>query len=152
MENVLRFVIVFLWCVCFGFFSVMGYLDDTMVTSPILAGLMAALVVYCAIEWSTKKRVQSIYVGRQVPIRKRLHAHISHGVQAGLSLCAYVARIIREFLLACVQLLHRTRVYLTVSQSPHVGQHQEAFPDDEQALGFFQKPALSVAQRSRRGT
>ena len=54
MENVLRFVIVFLWCVCFGFFSVMGYLDDSMVTSPILAGLMAALVVYCAIEWRPK--------------------------------------------------------------------------------------------------
>ncbi len=55
MENVLRFVIVFLWCVCFGFFSVMGYLDDTISTSPILAGLLTALVVYCAIEWSTKK-------------------------------------------------------------------------------------------------
>lgn len=55
MEKVLRFVIVFLWCVCFGFFSVMGYLDDTMSTAPILAGLLAALVVYCAIEWATKK-------------------------------------------------------------------------------------------------
>ena len=55
MENALRFVMVFLWCVCFGFFSVMGYLDDTMSTSLILAGLLAALVIYCAIEWSTKK-------------------------------------------------------------------------------------------------
>ena len=55
MEHVLRYVIVFLWCVCFGFFSVMGYLDDTMTTSPILAGLLAALAVYCAIEWSTKR-------------------------------------------------------------------------------------------------
>ena len=121
MENVLRFVIVFLWCVCFGFFSVMGYLDDTMVTSPILAGLMAALVVYCAIEWSTKKRVQSIYVGRQVPIRQRLHAHVAHGVQAALSLCVYVARVIREFLLACVHMLRRTRGYLTAINLPARG-------------------------------
>ena len=121
MENVLRFVIVFLWCVCFGFFGVMGYLDDSMATSPILAGLMAALVVYCAIEWSTKKRVQAIYVGRQVPIRQRLHAHISHGVQAALSLCAYVARIIREFLLACVHILHRTRVSLKSINLPARG-------------------------------
>lgn len=121
MENALRFVIVFLWCVCFGFFSVMGYLDDTMATSPVLAGLMAALVVYCAIEWSTNKRVQSMYVGRQGPIRRRLHAQISHGVQAGLSLYAYVARVIREFLLACVQILHRTRVYLTSINLPAWG-------------------------------
>ena len=91
-------MIVFLWCVCFGFFGVMGYLDDTMVTSPILAGLMAALVVYCAIEWSTKKRVQ-----------------------AARSLCSYVARIIREFLLACVQMLHRTRAYLTAINLPARG-------------------------------
>ena len=63
MENALRFVIVFLWCVCFGFFSVMGYLDDTMMTAPILAGLMAALIVYCAIEWATKnKGFQSIHL------------------------------------------------------------------------------------------
>ena len=127
MENALRFVIVFLWCVCFGFFSVMGYLDDAMVTSPILAGLMAALVVYCAIEWSTKKRIQSIYVGRQVPIRQRLHAHVSHGVQAGLSLYAYVARIIREFLLACVQILHRTRVYLKSINLPTWGSIKKRF-------------------------
>ena len=127
MENVLRFVIVFLWCVCFGFFSVMGYLDDSMVTSPILAGLMAALVVYCAIEWSTKKRVQSIYAGRQVPIRQRLHAHISHGVQGALSLCAYVVRIIREFLLACVQMLHRTRVYLKSINLPIWGSIKKRF-------------------------
>ena len=121
MENVLRFMIVFLWCVCFGFFGVMGYLDDTMVTSPILAGLMAALVVYCAIEWSTKKRVQAIYLGRQVPIRQRLRAPITHGVQAARSLCSYVARIIREFLLACVQMLHRTRAYLTAINLPARG-------------------------------
>lgn len=121
MENVLRFVIVFLWCVCFGFFSVMGYLDDAMVTSPILAGLMAALVVYCAIEWSTKKRVQSIYVGRQTPIRQRLHAHVSHGVQAALSVYAYVTRIIREFLLACVHMWRRTRAYLMTVNLPTWG-------------------------------
>ena len=121
MENVLRFVIVFLWCVCFGFFSVMGYLDDAMVTSPILAGLMAALVVYCAIEWFTKKGGQSIYVGWHVPIRQRLHAHVSHGGQAALSLYAYIVRIIREFLLMCVHLLRRTRAHLTTSNLPTWG-------------------------------
>ena len=54
MEHALRFVIVFLWCVGFGFFSVLGYLDDTMVTSPILAGLLAGLGVYGVIEWRSK--------------------------------------------------------------------------------------------------
>ena len=121
MENVLRFVIVFLWCVCFGFFGVMGYLDDAMVTSPILAGLLASLVVYCAIEWFTKKGGPSIYVGRQVPIRQRIHAYISHGRQVALSLYAYVARIIREFLLACVRILRKTRAYLTAINLPTWG-------------------------------
>ncbi len=128
MENVLRFVIVFLWCVCFGFFSVLGYLDDTMVASPILAGLMAAMVVYCAIEWSTKKKVQAVYVGSQVPIRQRLHAHVSHGVQAGLSLYAYVVRIIREFLIACVHILHKTRVSLTSINLPTRGSIKKRLP------------------------
>ena len=59
MEHVLRFVIVFLWCVCFGFFSVMGYLDDTTSTAPVLTGLLVALAVYCALEWSTKKGERS---------------------------------------------------------------------------------------------
>ncbi len=66
MEDALRFVIVFLWCVCFGFFSVMGYLDDTMTAQKItasLVGLLAGLGVYCAIEWSTKnKGFQSIHI------------------------------------------------------------------------------------------
>ena len=57
MEHALRYVIVFLWCVGFGFFSVMGYLDDTMTaqkTTAILAGLLAGLGVYGAIEWRPK--------------------------------------------------------------------------------------------------
>ena len=127
MENALRFVIVFLWCVCFGFFSVMGYLDDTMATSPILAGLLASLGVYCAIEWFTKKGGRSIYVDRQLPIRQRLHAHISHGGQVALSLYAYVACIIREFLLACAQMLHRTRAYLTAINLPTWGSIKKRF-------------------------
>ncbi len=65
MEHALRFVIIFLWCVCFGFFSVMGYLDDTMTTQKstvILVGLLASLGVYCAIEWFTRrKELQSLH-------------------------------------------------------------------------------------------
>ncbi len=59
MEDTLRFVIVFSWCVCFGFFSVMSYLDDTMSaqkTTSILVGLLVCLGVYGAIEWGTKKK------------------------------------------------------------------------------------------------
>ena len=127
MENALRFVIVFVWCVCFGFFSVMGYLDDTVTTSPILAGLLASLSVYCTIEWVTKKGGHSMYVGRRVPIRQRLHAHISHGGQVALSLYAYVARIIRKFLLACVHMLRRTRAYLTAINLPTWGNSKKRF-------------------------
>ncbi len=59
MEHALRFVIVFVWCVCFGFFSVMGYLDDTMTNqklAAILIGLLTGLGIYCAIEWRPKIR------------------------------------------------------------------------------------------------
>ncbi len=86
MENALRYVIVFLWCVGFGFFSVMGYLDDTMMTSPILAGLLAALVVYCAIEWSAKKkRFQPIHQTEKGHGGHALSARMSHGIRACLS-------------------------------------------------------------------
>ncbi len=97
MENALRFVIVFLWCVCFGFFSVMGYLDDTVATSPVLAGLLAALVVYCAIEWRPKiKGLPSIRAGWHELIRP-LNARISHGIRAFPPLCARMLRKVRAY-------------------------------------------------------
>ena len=57
MERALRYVIVFLWCVGFGFFSVMGYLGDPMTaqkSTAVLAGLLVGLGVYGAIEWRPK--------------------------------------------------------------------------------------------------
>ena len=94
MESILRFVIVFLWCVCFGFFSVMGYLDDAMVTSPILAGLLAGLVVYGAIEWRPKIKGLSIRAGW---IGHDLYARISRGIRAFLPLCAHMLLKVRAY-------------------------------------------------------
>ena len=57
MERALRYVIVFLWCVGFGFFSVLGYLGDPMTaqkSTAVLAGLLVGLGVYGAIEWRPK--------------------------------------------------------------------------------------------------
>ena len=88
MENALRFVIVFLWCVGFGFFSVMGYLDDTMTgqkSTAILAGLLAGLGVYGAIEWRPKiKGLPSIRAGWNERIRP-LYARVLQRVQTYLA-------------------------------------------------------------------
>lgn len=104
MESILRFVIVFLWCVCFGFFSVMGYLDDAMVTSPVLAGLLAALIVYCTIEWRPKIRGLPIRAGWIAHTRRDLYARISRGIRA--------------FLPRCVRIWHKTRAFLTSINLP----------------------------------
>ena len=118
MENALRFVIVFLWCVCFGFFSVMGYLDDAMATSPILAGLLAALVVYCAIEWRPKiKGWQSIRAGWNERIRT-FYARLSHGIRASLFFYEHISRGIRTVLHLCAQIWHGIRAYLTSMKLP----------------------------------
>ncbi|MCY4614124.1 MAG: hypothetical protein OXB94_10970 [Nitrospira sp.] len=98
MENALRFVIVFLWCVGFGFFSVMGYLDDTMTgqkSTAILAGLLAGLGVYCAIEWRPKIKGLSIRAGWNKFIDHRLYAQMSRGIRAFLPLCAQMLRKVR---------------------------------------------------------
>ena len=101
MEHALRFVIVFLWCVCFGFFSVMGYLDDTMTaqkSTAILAGLLAGLAVYGAIEWRPKiKGLQSIRAGWNERVHS-LYARISPGIRAFLPLCARIVRKVRASL------------------------------------------------------
>ena len=81
MEQAFRFVIVFLWCVCFGFFSVMGYLDDTMTTrktTPLLVWLLAGLGVYCAIEWSTKNKGFQAIAKKQIVL---LYTRLSHGIR-----------------------------------------------------------------------
>lgn len=85
MEHALRFVIVFLWCVCFGFFSVIGYLDDAMTaqrTTAILAGLLAGLVVYCVIEWQIKG-LPSIRAGWNE--LRLLYTKAFHSVRASLA-------------------------------------------------------------------
>jgi len=90
MEHTLRFVIVFLWCVCFGFFSVMSYLDDTMSaqkTTPILVGLLVCLIIYGAIEWGTKKKGPDLPAQRrEEPIAPSPDARIPHGIRTPLTL------------------------------------------------------------------
>ena len=100
MEHALRFVIVFLWCVCFGFFSVMGYLDDTMTSqklTAILAGLLAGAGVYCAIEWRPKIKGWPSLRARWNE-RRLLYAKIFHSVRAGLPLCARILQRVRTYL------------------------------------------------------
>lgn len=128
MENTLRFVIVFLWCVCFGFFSVMGYLDDAMATSPILAGLLAALVVYCAIEWRPKiKGWQSIRAGWNERVHS-LYTQISRGIRTVLHLCARIVRRIRAYVTAINFPSDKIRVYLTSVNLPTWANIKKRFP------------------------
>ena len=59
MENALRMTIIFVWSMFFGFFSVIGYLDETMTAqrkAVILLGLLGALAAYLAFEWFTSSR------------------------------------------------------------------------------------------------
>ncbi len=101
MENVLRYVIVFLWCVGFGFFSVMGYLDDATTgqkSTAILAGLLAGLGVYGAIEWRPKiKGLPSIRTGWNERIRP-LYARMSRGIRTFLPLCARILQRVQTYL------------------------------------------------------
>lgn len=63
MENALRLIIIFVWCMFFGFFSVMGYLDETMTPERktfILAGLLLGLGAYLAFEWFTRSQESGI--------------------------------------------------------------------------------------------
>ncbi len=59
METLLRMTIIFVWCMFFGFFSVMGYLDETMTAQKktvILVGLLLILTAYLAFEWVTRSK------------------------------------------------------------------------------------------------
>jgi hypothetical protein len=63
MENALRITIIFVWCMFFGFFSVMGYLDETMTSQRktlILVGLILVLTIYLAFEWFTRTEEGSV--------------------------------------------------------------------------------------------
>lgn len=63
MESALRLTIIFVWSMFFGFFSVIGYLDETMTSqrkSLILVGLLMALAVYLTFEWFTRSKEVSI--------------------------------------------------------------------------------------------
>ena len=167
MENALRYVIVFLWCVGFGFFSVLGYLGDPMTaqkSTAILAGLLAGLGIYGAIEWLPKiKGWQSIRAGWNERIRT-LYARLSHGIRASLSFYEHISRGIRTVLhlvrTHCAQNsslcdghqfpFRQNSCLSDVRQSPHLGQHQKTIPADKQALGFFQRPLTSFSETVQR--
>ncbi len=130
MENALRFVIVFLWCVCFGFFSVMGYLDDAMTTqksTAILAGLLAGLGVYGAIEWRPKlKGLPSIRAGWNELIRP-LYERMSRVIRAVLPLCARMAHRIRASVTSINFPVHKICVYLKSFNLPTWGSIKKRF-------------------------
>ena len=130
MENALRFVIVFLWCVCFGFFSVMGYLDDATTgqkSTAILAGLLAGLGVYGAIEWRPKiKGLPSIRAGWNELILP-LYARISHGIRALPPLCARMLHRMRTYVTSFNFPLHNIRVYLKSVTLPTWGSLKKRF-------------------------
>lgn len=63
MENALRMTLIFVWCMFFGFFSLMGYLDETLTAEKktvILVGLLLILTAYLAFEWFTRNREPDI--------------------------------------------------------------------------------------------
>ena len=101
MERALRYVIVFLWCVGFGFFSVMGYLGDPMTaqkSTAVLAGLLVGLGVYGAIEWRPKiTGLPFIRAGWNELIRP-LYARVSRGLRAFPPLCARTWQRVRAYL------------------------------------------------------
>lgn len=70
MENALRMIIIFVWCMFFGFFSVMGYLDETMTSERktiILVGLLLVLSAYLAFEWFTRSQESGIAENIKLP-------------------------------------------------------------------------------------
>ena len=63
MENALRMTLIVVWCMFFGFFSVMGYLDETLTQEKktvILVGLLLVLAAYLAFEWFTRSQEPAI--------------------------------------------------------------------------------------------
>ena len=67
MGTVFRFVIIFVWCVVFGFFSVTSYINDAVTIQKkitIMAGLIFILGVYLAIEWYTRSRTPDARLAR----------------------------------------------------------------------------------------
>ena len=127
MENALRYVIVFLWCVGFGFFSVMGYLDDTIAATPILAGLLAGLGVYGAIEWRPKiKGLPSIRASWNELIRS-MYTRIARGIHAVPPLCARMLHKMRAYVTSINVPLHNIRVFLTSVNLPTWGNLKKRF-------------------------
>lgn len=63
MENVLRMTLIVVWCMFFGFFSLLGYLDETLAQqrkAVILGGLLLILAAYLAFEWFTRSKEPDI--------------------------------------------------------------------------------------------
>lgn len=54
MKKVFRFVIIFAWCVAFGFFAVTSYINDAVTVQKkitIMVGLIVVFGIYLIIEW-----------------------------------------------------------------------------------------------------
>lgn len=67
MVTVFRFVMIFVWCVAFGFFSVTSYINDAVTIEKkitIMAGLILLLGIYLAIEWYTRSQTPHATLAR----------------------------------------------------------------------------------------
>ena len=54
MKKVFRLVIIFAWCVAFGFFAVTSYINDAVTVqkkTTSMVGLIVILGIYLIIEW-----------------------------------------------------------------------------------------------------
>ena len=91
MENTLRNLVLFVWSVLFGFFSLTAYLDDTMASSTkifIVVGLLVILAAYLAFELYTRQTNAPSPLDKIKPIPpipaddrvlRRLHASAQEG-------------------------------------------------------------------------
>ena len=130
MEYALRFVIVFLWCVGFGFFSVMGYLDDAMTTqktTAILAGLLAGLAVYGAIEWRPTIKVLPFLRAGWNKLHS-LFTRMAHGIRASLRLCARMVQGIRAYMQSIHFALPNIRLSLKSINRPPLRNIRKRYP------------------------
>ena len=68
MEKNFRLVIIFVWCVVFGFFSVTSYINDAVTIQrkiTIMAGLIFILGVYLTIKWYTRSKTPHATLAHQ---------------------------------------------------------------------------------------
>lgn len=68
MKLVFRFVMIFVWCVAFGFFSVTSYINDAVTVQKkitIMVGLIVILGVYLIIEWYVMSKTPHATLARK---------------------------------------------------------------------------------------